>query len=114
LRHGDIHEHDVWMSALIFGDGGQSVTSFTRYVPAKAFNHAGQVLAGKDGVVHDQIADWLAILASFYRHELLHKASCCNYSIITAGVTAARKPFVLPVRAAPLPPPFSPFRVYCS
>src|SRR5271169_6486032 len=72
LRHGDIHEHDVRMRAVELADGGQAVAGFSRHLPAERFDHAGQVLTGKYGVVHDQIADWLPVLAAFYWCKLLH------------------------------------------
>src|SRR5258708_35676058 len=72
LRHGDIHEHDVRMSALELADGGQSVTSFGGDLSAKGFDHASQVLAREHGIVHDQVADRLTIFAAFDCCELLH------------------------------------------
>src|ERR1035438_1253786 len=75
LRHGDIHEHDVGMSAVELADGSQAVPGFSCHLPAKAFNHAGKILAGKHGVVHDQVANRLSVLAAFYRCKLLHTTS---------------------------------------
>src|SRR5271169_4135098 len=72
LRHGDVHEHDVWMRAVELADGSQAVPGLCRHLPAERFDHAGQILAGKHGVVHDQIADRLPVLAAFYWCKLLH------------------------------------------
>ena len=72
LRHGDVHEHDVGIGAIVFGDGGHAVSRFARDLSAEGFDHARQILAGEDGIVHDQIADRLAVLAAFYWCELLH------------------------------------------
>ena len=72
LRHGDVHEHDVGMGAVVFGDGGQAVSGFARDLAAESFDHAGQILAREDGVVHDQVADWLPVFAAFYWCKLLH------------------------------------------
>src|ERR1700728_1755906 len=72
LRHGDIHEHDVGMGAVELADGSQAVPGFSCHLPAKAFNHAGKILAGKHGVVHDQVANRLSVLAAFYRCKLFH------------------------------------------
>src|SRR5271169_5799057 len=81
LRHGDIHEHDVRMRAVELADGGQAVAGLSRHLPAERFDHAGQVLACKHGVVHDQIADWLPVFAAFYWCELLHNQTSPVYCI---------------------------------
>src|SRR3954453_8510525 len=72
LRHGDVHEHDVRMGAVELADGSQAVSGFSRHLPAECLDHAGKILTGKHGVVHNEIADWLAVFAAFYRCELLH------------------------------------------
>src|SRR5579862_5990765 len=72
LRHGDVHEHDVRMRAVELADGGQAVPGLSRHLPAKSLDHAGQILAGKHGVVHYQVADRLAVFAAFYGCKLLH------------------------------------------
>src|SRR5271169_2235523 len=72
LRHGDVHEHNVRMRAVELADGSQAVPGLGRHLPAERFDHAGQILAGKYGVVHDQIADRLPVLAAFYWCKLLH------------------------------------------
>src|SRR5215471_16233742 len=72
LRHGDVHEHDVRMRAVELADGSEAVPGFGCHLPAERFDHAGEILAGKYGVVDYQIADWLAVLAAFYGCELLH------------------------------------------
>src|SRR5579863_2971364 len=89
LRHGDIHEHDVRMHAVELADGGQAVAGLSRHLPAERLDHAGQILAGKHGVVHDQIADRLTVFATFYWCELLHSQTspCTSYH---AGVLPAR------------------------
>src|SRR6185503_15652365 len=33
--------------------------------------------ARENGIVHDQVLDWLTVLASLYRCKLLHTSSCC-------------------------------------
>jgi hypothetical protein len=38
----------------------------------EGLDHAGQVLARKNGVVHYQIADRLPVFAAFYWRKLLH------------------------------------------
>src|SRR6185295_8814357 len=65
LRHGDVHEHDVGIGAVVFGDGGHSVAGFTRHLAAESFHDPRQVFAGEDGIVHHQVADRLAVLAAF-------------------------------------------------
>src|SRR5579872_6400830 len=72
LRHGDVHEHDVRMRAVELADGSQTVAGFSCHLPAERFDHAGQVLTGKHGVIHDQITYRLPILAAFYWCKLLH------------------------------------------
>src|SRR6202795_3333009 len=72
LRHGDIHEHDVRMRPVILGDGGQAIACLAGQMSTEGLDHAGQVLARKDRVVHDQIADRLPVLAAFYWRKLLH------------------------------------------
>src|SRR5207253_6123306 len=71
-RHGDIHEHDVRMRAVELADGSQAVAGLGCHLPAEGFDHANEVLTGKYGVVHDQIADRLSVLAAFYWCKLLH------------------------------------------
>src|SRR5579864_981155 len=53
LRHGNVHEHDVRMCAVELADSGQAVAGFSRHLPAERFDHAGQVLTCKYGIVHD-------------------------------------------------------------
>ena len=53
LRHGNVHEHDVRMCAVELADSGQAVTGFSRHLSAERFDHAGQVLTCKYGIVHD-------------------------------------------------------------
>src|SRR5271155_1987558 len=72
LRHGDIHQYDVGMRALEFADRSQPVTGLGRHLPAETFNHAGEILAREHGIVHDQVADRLAVLTAFYWCKLLH------------------------------------------
>src|SRR5262249_28083692 len=52
--------------------GRQSISGFAGHLPPKTFNDSAQVLARKNGVVHDQIADRLTVFASFYWCKLLH------------------------------------------
>src|SRR5438270_1118681 len=79
LRHGDIHEHDVRISAVVFGDCGAAIAGFARYLPAERLDHAGQVLTREDGVVNYQVADGLPIF-TFYWCELLHnEPPHCSY-----------------------------------
>src|SRR5579883_817262 len=54
LRHGDIHEHEVWPRAVVFGDGGDSVSRLSGYLAAKRVDHLDQVLTREDRVVHYQ------------------------------------------------------------
>ena len=75
LRHGDVHEHDVGIGAVVFGDGSHSVPGLARHLPAKGLHHAGQVLARENGVIHNQVADWLPVLAASYWRKLLHIAT---------------------------------------
>src|SRR5580700_3745338 len=72
LRHGDVHEHDVGMGPVELADGGQPIPGLGRHLPAKTFDHAGQILAGEHGIVDDQVTDRLSVLASFYWCKLLH------------------------------------------
>ena len=65
LWHGDVHEHDVRMRAFVLGNGGETVPGLARHLAAKALDHAGKVLARKDGVIDDQIANRLTVLATF-------------------------------------------------
>src|ERR1700678_2497302 len=72
LGHGDVHEHDVGLEALIFGYGGHAVSGFACYLTAECFDHPGQILAREDGVVDHEVADWLTVFAAFHCCELLH------------------------------------------
>src|SRR5262249_6529943 len=54
LRHGDVHEHDVRMRAVELADGSEAVPGFGCHLPAERFDHAGEILAGKYGVVDYQ------------------------------------------------------------
>src|ERR1700732_1190255 len=89
LRHGDIHEHDVGPSPVELADGGQPVSGFGRHLSAECLYHAGQVLAGEHGVIHDQIANRLPVFAAFYRCKLLHNQTSSYPIHITA---ACRRP----------------------
>src|SRR5262249_5245572 len=72
LRHGDVHEHDVGMSPVVFRDGGQAIACLAGHLSTKGLDHASQVLARKDGIVDDQVAHWLPIFAAFDWRKLLH------------------------------------------
>ena len=61
LWHGDIHQDDVWPDAVVLRNSCETVAGFSRHFAAKEFDHLDEVLAGKDGVVHHQIADWLLV-----------------------------------------------------
>src|SRR5204863_7778916 len=72
LRHGYVHQHDVRTSAVVLCNSRAAISRFTRYLSAKRLNHAGQVLARENGIIHYQITDGLAVFA-FYWCKLLHK-----------------------------------------
>ena len=61
LWHGDVHQHDVRLAAVIFRDRRQPVACFPGHFPAELLDHLDQVFAGEDGVVHHQIADRLLV-----------------------------------------------------
>src|ERR1700730_3122238 len=61
LRHGDIHQHDVRLRASIFGDGSAAITRLADYLSAKGFDHLGKAFSREDGIINDQVTDWLAI-----------------------------------------------------
>src|SRR5271157_516415 len=63
LRHGDVHEDNIGVGAVELGNGGQTVTGFTRYFAAEELDHLDEVLAGEDRVVHDQVAYGLLVFA---------------------------------------------------
>ena len=65
LRHGDVHEHNIGIDALVFGNGSHAVAGFTCHLAAKGFYNAGQILAGEDRIVDHQIAHRLTVLGSF-------------------------------------------------
>src|SRR5215471_7124418 len=72
LWHGDIHEHDVGIGAVELADGSKAVTGFGCHLPAERFDHAGEIFTGEHGVVYDEVADRLPVLAAFYWCKLLH------------------------------------------
>src|SRR5215469_8817916 len=78
LRHGDVHEHDVGLQAVIFADGGETVSGFARHLPAKTLDDAAQVLASEYGVVDDQVLHRLTILAPLNCSKLLHIPSSAS------------------------------------
>src|SRR5271165_4179158 len=45
LGHGDIHQYDVRLQALIFGYGSHAISGFTRDLAPECFDHPGQILA---------------------------------------------------------------------
>src|SRR5208337_2199832 len=47
LRHGDVHEDDIGIGAVKLGNGGQTVTGFTRYFAAEELDHLDEVLRAK-------------------------------------------------------------------
>ena len=47
-------------------------------LPAKAFDHARQILAGEDRIIDHKIADGLPVFAAFYRRKLLHFRPPCT------------------------------------
>src|SRR5258708_30483918 len=74
LRHGDVHEHDVRLGAVEFGDGGEAVTGFARDFAAEELHHFDDVLPGEDRIVHHQISDGLAVFPE-QSSELWHNHS---------------------------------------
>src|ERR1051326_9587252 len=77
LRHGDVHQHHVRRSAIVFGDCGAAIAGFAHDFAAKSFNHLCDILAREDGIVHHQIADWHAILAN-QNWKCFHSYSPCD------------------------------------
>ena len=73
LRHGDVHQHDVGLSAAVLGDCGATVASLTGHLTAEGLDHLCQVLACKNRVVNDQVTNRPLILASNEWGKLLHK-----------------------------------------
>ncbi len=71
LRHGDVHEHDVRLAAVVFRDGGQAVAGFPGHFAAEHLDHFDEVLARKDGIVHHEVANRL-IIFSEQSGELFH------------------------------------------
>ena len=53
LRHRDVHQHDVGVGAVIFGDRRQTVARLAGYLPTEGLDHAGQIPAREDGVIHN-------------------------------------------------------------
>src|SRR5581483_155700 len=94
LRHGDVHEHDVGIDAVIFGDCGYSVTGFAGDLPAEALDHAGKILAREDRVVNDEISHRLTVLAAFHWCKLLHKTTL-PLSLHTQGQVGPAHEFLL-------------------
>src|SRR5690348_11488157 len=90
LRHGDIHEHNIRLQAVIFADGRQYISSFARDLAAKTFHDTAQIFAREDGVVHDQILDRLPVFAPLYCCTLLHTPSS-NFAsnLRSSGSTSA-------------------------
>src|SRR5277367_757022 len=72
LGHGDVHQHDVRLEALIFGYGGHAIPGFACNLATECFNHPGQILACEDGIVHYQVANWLTVLTALDWYKLLH------------------------------------------
>ena len=72
LRHGDIHQNDVGHQPFVLADRRNSVARLADYLSPECFDHPGQVLAGKHGVIHDQIAYRLSVFAPFYGRKLFH------------------------------------------
>jgi hypothetical protein len=64
LWHGDVHEHDIRLGASVFGDGGAAIARLADYLAAKGFDHLRKTLSREDGIVHDQVADGLAVFLS--------------------------------------------------
>src|SRR5437899_8122850 len=80
LGHGNVHEHDVGTGTLVLGYGCHAVARFASQLSAECVDHAGQVFASEDGIIHYQVADRLTVFAAFHRCKLLHIAtsSCLN------------------------------------
>src|SRR5713226_8991190 len=75
LWHGDVHEHDVGTGSLVLGYCGHAVARFAGHLPAECFDHAGQVFAGEDGIIHHEIAYRLTVFAASYWRKLIHIAT---------------------------------------
>ena len=63
LRHGDVHEHDVGLDAVEFGNGGKAIAGFPSQLAAEHFDHLDEVLAREDGIVHHEVADGLMVFS---------------------------------------------------
>ena len=57
---------------FVLADRSNSVARLADHLSAECFDHSGQVLAGKHGVIHDQIAHRLSVFAPFYGRKLFH------------------------------------------
>ena len=63
LRHGNVHQDDVGLGAVILRDGRQPVARFAGDFSAEQLHHLDNVFAREDGVVHYEIADGLAVFS---------------------------------------------------
>src|SRR3954452_8610699 len=72
LRHRDVHQHDVRLGTVVLGDRRTAIARLTSDLAAKCFDHAGQVLASKNGVIHHKVADGRLVLTSDQSRKLLH------------------------------------------
>src|SRR2546427_8279146 len=97
LWHGDVHEHDVRAGTLVLCYGGHAVARFTSHLSAECFDHAGQVFAGEDGIIHHEIPHRLTVLAAFHWCKLLHIATSSNLNP-TRRPVQARQARTSPVR----------------
>src|SRR5882724_3334559 len=61
LRHGNVHQDDIRLRAVLLSDSRQAVTGFAGNVAAEELHHLDDILSREDRVVHNEIADRLVI-----------------------------------------------------
>ena len=86
LRHGNVHEHDVRLDAVVLRDGGQAVAGFSGQLAAEHLDHFDEVLSREDRIVHHEVADRLTVFSQ-QSAELFHDLLLVPAGVVTSDGT---------------------------
>src|SRR5438067_426291 len=81
LWHGDVHEDDVGLGALVFGNGGAAVAGFSGKLSTKRLEQLHDVFPREYRVVNHQVSNGFLIFTANQSGKLLHNKSPYCFSL---------------------------------
>ena len=62
-----MNKNDVWLQAVVLGDGSEAIARFAGDLSTELLDHLGDVLAREDGIIHHEEPQWLPVFAAQQR-----------------------------------------------